>query len=164
MRSCILTHGRPFWSCSGLSTLPSGLETHCKVKHSTRKWSSIHGLGCSGSSLSGNWIGPVRFAGKTSRNTVLADLSWEKNIVPVKKISWKVRIIRQTNKALVLWTPFGVTVCLIWVIYFSRLSDAWWVFLKLCGSIKRLWINSIYSTDRVCLKTEIEDACEEQTT
>ena len=34
-------------------------------------------------------IGPVRFAEKTSRNTVPADLLWEKNIVPAEKTSQK---------------------------------------------------------------------------
>ena len=28
---------------------------------------------------------PIRFAEKTSRNTVLVDLSWEKNTVPAEK-------------------------------------------------------------------------------
>jgi len=32
-------------------------------------------------------IGPVRFAEKTSRNTVSADLLWEKNIIPAEKTS-----------------------------------------------------------------------------
>ena len=30
-------------------------------------------------------IGPVRFAEKTSQNTVPVDLLWEKNIVPAEK-------------------------------------------------------------------------------
>jgi len=34
-----------------------------------------------------NNIGPVRFAEKTSRNIVPADLLWEKNTVPAEKTS-----------------------------------------------------------------------------
>ena len=44
-------------------------------------------------------IGPVRFAEKTSRNTVPTNLLWEKNIVPAEKTSWKKWIIRETNRA-----------------------------------------------------------------
>ena len=46
-----------------------------------------------------NIVGHVYFAKKTSQNTVPIDLLWEKHAVPVEKISWKVRIIRQTNRA-----------------------------------------------------------------
>ena len=46
--------------------------------------------------------GPVRFAEKTSRNTVPVDLLWEKNTVPAEKTSWKVRIIREANRAMKL--------------------------------------------------------------
>ena len=42
-------------------------------------------------------FGPVRIVEKTSRNTVLADLLREKNTVPTKKTSRKVRIIREAN-------------------------------------------------------------------
>jgi len=44
-------------------------------------------------------VGPVRFAEKTSRNTVSDDLLWEKKTIPAKKTSWKIRIIRQANRA-----------------------------------------------------------------
>ena len=44
------------------------------------------------------YFGPVRFAEKTSRNTVPADLLWEKNTVPAEKTSWKRRIIREANR------------------------------------------------------------------
>ena len=43
-------------------------------------------------------IGPVRFAGKQAGTE--ADLLWEKNIIPAEKTSWKVRIIRETNRAI----------------------------------------------------------------
>jgi len=46
-------------------------------------------------------LGPVRFAEKTSRNTVPANLVWEKNTVPTEKTSWKERIITQANRTLV---------------------------------------------------------------
>ena len=49
-------------------------------------------------------LGPVCFAEKTSRNTVPADLLWEKNIISVKKTSWKVHIIREANKGHVVWS------------------------------------------------------------
>ena len=41
----------------------------------------------------------IRFAEKRSRNIIPIDLLWEKNIIPTKKISWKVRIIREANRA-----------------------------------------------------------------
>ena len=44
-------------------------------------------------------VGPVCFAEKISWNTILADLLWEKNIVPTEKTSRKIRIIRETNLA-----------------------------------------------------------------
>ena len=44
-------------------------------------------------------LGHVRFAEKTSWNTVPTDLLWGKNIVPAKKISWKIWIIREANRA-----------------------------------------------------------------
>ena len=42
----------------------------------------------------------VRFAEKTSQNTVLANLLWEKNVVPAEKTSWKRQIIKKTNMAI----------------------------------------------------------------
>jgi hypothetical protein len=43
---------------------------------------------------------PVCFAEKTWLKVLFVDLLWEKNIIPTEKISWKIRIIRQTNMAL----------------------------------------------------------------
>ena len=46
------------------------------------------------------YIGPVHFAETTSRSTIPVNLLWEKNTVPTeKKTSWKVRIIKETNRA-----------------------------------------------------------------
>jgi hypothetical protein len=41
----------------------------------------------------------VRFAEKLWLKILFVDLLWEKNTVPPKKTSWKIRIIRQTNRA-----------------------------------------------------------------
>jgi hypothetical protein len=43
-------------------------------------------------------IGPICFTEKLWLEVLFADLVWEKNIVSAKKISWKIRIIRQANK------------------------------------------------------------------
>ena len=53
-------------------------------------------------------FGPVHFAEKTSRNTVLADLLWEKNTVPTEKTSWKRRIIREAN-SLIMTLGFDIS-------------------------------------------------------
>jgi len=46
------------------------------------------------------YLGPDRFAEKTNRSTVPADLLWEKNTVPAEKTNYKRRIIREANRAL----------------------------------------------------------------
>ena len=48
--------------------------------------------------------GPVRFAEKISRNTVLADLLWEKNTVSVEKSSRKRRIMFGLCVVFYIWT------------------------------------------------------------
>jgi hypothetical protein len=47
----------------------------------------------------------IRFAEKPWMKVLFADLLWEKNIVPLEKTCWKVRIIRQANKARAWWSP-----------------------------------------------------------
>jgi hypothetical protein len=42
---------------------------------------------------------PVGFTEKSWLKVLFADLLWEKNTVPTEKTRWKVRIIRQANRA-----------------------------------------------------------------
>jgi len=44
-------------------------------------------------------LAPFASLKKLSRNTVPADLLWEKNIVPAEKTSWKRQIIREAIRA-----------------------------------------------------------------
>jgi hypothetical protein len=53
---------------------------------------------------------PVHFAEKSWLKVLFADLLWEKNTVQAKKTSWKVQIIRQTNRA---WSSYKKIVNII---------------------------------------------------
>ena len=91
--------------------------------------------------------GPVRFAEQTSRNTVQPDLSWEKNTAPAEKTSWKVRIIRQANRAspdengTAYWRTLHSllsTICVAKLLVFLLRTKKWLHRLRKTGSIERL--------------------------
>jgi hypothetical protein len=44
------------------------------------------------------YLEPVRFTEKPWLKVLFTDLLWEKNTIPAEKTSWKVQIIRQTNR------------------------------------------------------------------
>jgi len=83
------------------------------------------------------WRGSVRFAEKTSWNSVPADLLWEKNTVLAEKITWKVRIIREANMAsLKVIMPPG----LFWICWFSFKFSSHVSSCEICGYIYGLVI------------------------